>query len=249
MFNIAPDASDKYEKVFYLHSYNIDKDRTLSITSLIEFLLETAGFHTEVCGVGWKVLKDHNVFWVLSNLFIKFNEFPVWNQEIKIETWSTGLKGVFAQRCFIVYNSTGKILMKATSDWLMVNTLSRRIVRADRFMGEFPHRSEKLFEFKVPQILIPENLKTVTNLKVQYSEIDMNGHMNSAKYPERIINAIGLKYLNKTNLDYINLSYIKESVYDEQIISNIKFVDNKTCIGQLVDNNNVEKFTMCLKWN
>lgn len=248
MFNIKSDAPDKYEKIFYVHSYNIDNNRTLSIPSLIEFMLETAGMHTEICGVGWKVLKAHNVFWVLSKLFIKIESFPKWNENLRIETWSIGLKGVFAQRCFYVYNENGNVIMQALSDWLMLNTVTRRLVRTDKFMKTFPFRNVKVLEYDIPTMPIPKDLKTITNLSVQYSEIDMNGHMNSAKYPERIINAIGLKIINKTKLDYIYLSYLKETIYGENIISKIEFIDNKTCVGQITDNLDVPKFDMCLKW-
>lgn len=248
MFNIKVDAPDKYEKTFYVHSYNIDNNRTLSIPSLIEFMLETAGMHTELCGVGWKILKDHNVFWVLSKLFVKIESFPKWNENLRIETWSTGLKGVFAQRSFYVYNENGNVIMQALSDWLMLSTLTRRIMRTDRFMKSFPHRNEKVLEYDMPKMPIPENLKTIINLNVQYSEIDMNGHMNSAKYPERIINAIGFKSLNKTKLDYIYLNYLKEAIYDENIISKIEFIDNTTCVGQITDIDDVTKFSMCFKW-
>lgn len=134
-------------------------------------------------------MHEENVFWVLSRLKIEIIKFPRWRDCITIQTWSNGLSGLFAIRNFQVLSETGEVLINAISSWLMVNTQSRRLVRADDFMHDFPVLYEQLFDQNPDKI---EQLNSALGFiasNVEYNEIDMNYHVNNVSYIDRIINS------------------------------------------------------------
>ena len=70
-----------------------------------------------------------------------------------------GSNGLFAYRNFLVEDELGNTLVKAVSMWLMVNTETRRLVRPDEYMRDFPLCTEKLLAIepeKIPVLTINE---------------------------------------------------------------------------------------------
>ena len=231
-FNINPNAPLVYSEEYTVRSYHVDINRKLTVQKLCSFFQDIAGNHTVACGVGWEVMQNESLFWVLSRLKIKVNKYPEWRDEITIRTWSNGLEGLFAVRHFQVLSANGEELVKAVSMWLMVNTETRRLVRADEYMRDFPSNNERLFDTS------PEKLEGLTNpvrfdpYPVSYTETDMNHHMNNVSYIDRIINTYDIEFLMSHEISAFEINFLKEAtpqeliVVQQQRLSNLVFRNN-----------------------
>ncbi|MCF8357176.1 MAG: hypothetical protein K9H26_00355 [Prolixibacteraceae bacterium] len=231
-FHINPGSPLKFSEDFIVRSYHTDIHRQLTIPKLCSFFQDIAGNHTVACGVGWEVMQEQNVFWVLSRLKIEVIKIPVWRQNIKVTTWSMGSNGLFAYRNFLVEDEQGNAMVKAVSMWLMVNTETRRLVRPDDYMRDFPLCAEKLFDGE------PEKLKPMKNAvfseasKVAFTETDMNHHMNNVSYIERILNTYDFDFLKQHSISEFQINFLKEAVPGDLLkagcenISNAEFMNN-----------------------
>ncbi|MDA3817928.1 MAG: thioesterase [Prolixibacteraceae bacterium] len=231
-FDILPEAPLIYSEDFTIRSYHVDVNCKLTLPKLCSFFQEIAGNHTVACGVGWDVLQRENVFWVLSRLKIDVDKYPEWQDKITIRTWSNGLEGLMAVRHFQVLNSKGKELIRAISLWLMVNTETRRLVKADEFMRDFPVNTERLYDENPGKIKPLKEPVSFDPVQVSFTETDMNKHMNNVNYIERIINSYGYDFLLENNIKHFEINFLKEAVpgdvlkVQQQSVENDKFMNN-----------------------
>lgn len=216
-FKIRPEAPKIYSEEFIIRSYHVDIHQKLTLPKLCSFFQEIAGNHTVACGVGWEVLQQANMFWVLSRLKIQISEFPAWQDKITIETWSNGLNGLMAIRHFNVLNHNGESIIKAISSWLTVNTETRRLVRADDYMRDFPLNQQWLFEHAPDKITALANPIKFAPANVLFTETDMNEHMNNVSYIDRIINAYGFEFLLAHKIIHFEINFLKEAVPDDTL--------------------------------
>ncbi len=212
LFKISPSAPKVYSEPLRIRSYHTDVNCRLTIPKLCSFFQEVAGNHTVACGVGWDVIQEHHMFWVLSRMRIEIERLPVWQEKIMIRTWSNGLSGIMAIRHFQVLDEAGREIIKAISSWLMVDTRSRRLVRADEYMHDFPLCHDRLFDEN------PDKLQPLLHpvffgaSPVRYTETDMNMHMNNVCYIERIINTFEFAFLKDNQIAGFEINFLKEAV-------------------------------------
>jgi medium-chain acyl-[acyl-carrier-protein] hydrolase len=236
VFKIIENAPCVYSETFQIKSYHTDVNRRLTLPKLCSFFQDVAGNQTVACGVGWDVLYENNMFWVLSRLKIDVVHFPEWGENIQIRTWSNGLDGLLAIRHFQVLDSEGNEIIKAISSWLMVNSETRRLIKADEYMRDFPICSDRLFDEN------PSKLSALTNpigfepLPVQFTETDMNRHANNVSYIDRILNSFGYNFLVKHRIKKFEINFLKEALPGELL-----FVQQQPLEGLCYFNNIVRK--------
>ncbi len=97
---------------------------------MANFFQEMAYHHANQLGFGYDDLKEKQTFWVLSRMKIRIDQYPVWDDKVSVETWHRGMERLFGLRDFRVMDQSGKILGKATTAWLILDSQTRRPVRA-----------------------------------------------------------------------------------------------------------------------
>lgn len=234
-FQISPNAPHIYSESFFIRSYHVDVQCKLTIPKLCSFFQEIAGNHTVACGVGWEVLQDEHVFWVLSRLEIDVKKYPEWRNEITIRTWSNGLEGIMAIRHFEVLSSSGEVLITAISMWLMVNTETRRLVRADEFMRDFPLNADRIYDENPAKLPALKNQTTFAAVPVSFTETDMNRHMNNVSYIERIINSYDYNFLLENSIRHFEINFLKEAVPGEMLAVQQQKTDSGKYLNSLVN--------------
>ncbi len=249
-FDILPGAPLIYSEDFSIRSYHVDVNRKLTLPKLCSFFQEIAGNHTVACGVGWDVLQRENVFWVLSRLKIDVNKYPEWRDKITIRTWSNGLVGLMAVRHFQVLDESGNVLITAISLWLMVNTETRRLVRADDFMREFPVNTKRLYDENPGKIKALKEPVSFEPVRVSFTETDMNRHMNNVSYIERIINSYGYDFLLEKSIKHFEINFLKEAVPGDMLKVQKQSVENEIYLNSIVrGDDDAEMVRTLIEWD
>jgi len=247
-FQILPGSPVVFSENFTIRSYHTDLNRRLTIPRLCSFFQDIAGNHTVDCGVGWEVMQEQKVFWVLSRLHIEVIDYPVWRDKIKVSTWSMGTDGLFAYRNFRVENEDGTLLVRAASMWLMVNTETRRLVRPGDYMRDFPLCSERLMDAdpeKIPSLNEPVIFEFA---RVSFTETDMNLHMNNINYIERIINSYAFEFLIEKQIFDFEINFLKEAVPGDLLRVGQERVSAGEFLNNLVRNDGTEMVRTRMKW-
>jgi medium-chain acyl-[acyl-carrier-protein] hydrolase len=249
VFAILPGSPKVFSENFTIRSYHTDLHRRLTIPKLCSFFQDIAGNHTVACGVGWEVMQEQKVFWVLSRLKIDVVSFPVWRQKIKVSTWSMGTDGLFAYRNFRVEDENGDVLVKASSMWLMVNTETRRLVRPGDYMRDFPLCSDRILDEDPEKIPALKEPMLFDSAKVSFTETDMNLHMNNICYIERIINTYEFQFLMENQISGFEINFLKEAVPGDWLKAGSEKVSDCEFLNNIVRDDGVEMVRTRMRWN
>jgi medium-chain acyl-[acyl-carrier-protein] hydrolase len=169
---------------FKISSFDLDPMGRARLTSLAGFFQEMAYLHANTLGFGFHDLEENGSFWVLSRMRIAVDRYPVWDEEISVETWHNGVDRLFGLREFRVVNRFEEPIARATSAWLILDAHSRRPVRPDEGLLDAGTGRGFLFRERLGKIDIPDSRVSLGTRRVVYSDLDIMGHVNNVKYME-----------------------------------------------------------------
>lgn len=163
---------------------DIGPDGKIRLGAILDDMQDAAALHAEALGVGMPDLLRLGVTWVLSRLELKLEYIPEADDTVRVVTWPSGQRRVFATRQFELTSVvTGKRIGVASSWWLMLKLTNLRPTLPASVVDEpFPENADRPFFFddagKAPDF---EGGDPMTFM-VGQSMIDCNDHMNNSYY-------------------------------------------------------------------
>jgi len=206
----------KYIHHLKAQSYHINRFGEVSTPFLFWYMQEIAWEHARVLGFGFEDLAEDQLFWVLSRFYVNIARRPRWTEEFTLETWSRGTDGFYAYRDFRFLDSAGKQIITATSSWLVLNQLTRRIQRLGQ-MKNFPAYTESLMGFNPGKVESPVSGEQPEFFPVLFNEIDINQHFNTGRYLERINNSYSFEFHQSHTLREMEVNFLKEGLPDDRL--------------------------------
>ena len=205
----------------YRVNYN-DADFTgkLSIPRLGNYILDTAGLHAMELNISMQALQNKNMTWVISGLHFDFYSFPEVNAFIFVKTKISDYSKITCKRDFFITGSDNAKVADVSSEWLIINTLTRRPVFLD---DAFPGVGDLVFEkenqvekYKHLRFNFSENAKRL-KYRVMYSDIDLNGHLYSMRYLEMSLNMLGEDFFKSGKIVSADLNFLSEVLYNQEV--------------------------------
>lgn len=202
----------KYTVNIEIASYMADYCKRLRPDSFMSLAQEMAMKAATNFGFGYDQMGVHRTTWVLSRLHVVFLKTPLWRENMKMITWHKGLEGLLFLRDFDFRGENDEELIKATSSWLVMDTVERRLVRPDKMADIIPaegQSSDNAIEEPSPKLMIPRNetVEQVGSHIVQYSDLDFLGHVNNTKYMNWALDCISEIAIEKSMKEfYINFN-------------------------------------------
>ena len=204
----------KYE--FLAEPFHCDFSHRLFMGHLGNHMLNAADFHSNDRGFGMNYLNTINKTWVLSRLAIEMEEMPQSYTRFYVETWVENAMRFFTNRNFKVSDvNDGKVYGYGRSVWAMIDTETRQ--PADLFTvndGDIKNYivSDKDCPIaKGSRVRMDENAELIRTIDTNYSDIDVNGHVNSVKYIEHVLDLWDLSWHNAHRLQRLEIAYVAES--------------------------------------
>ncbi|KAM7256962.1 hypothetical protein ACFE04_012703 [Oxalis oulophora] len=222
-----------FRQNFSIRSYEIGADRTASIETMMNHLQETALNHVKTAGLlddgfgSTPEMAKKNLIWVVTKMQVMVDRYPTWGDIVQVDTWvsPSGKNGM--RRCWLVRDcKTNEILTRATSVWVMMNKLTRRLSKIpDEVRGEIePH-----FLNSVPAV--EEDSRKLTKLddntadyvrrglSPRWNDLDVNQHVNNVKYIGWILESVPPAILETHELAGMTLEYRRECGRDSVLQS------------------------------
>ena len=155
--------------------------------AFMDIAQEVAALDSERNGFADGDLKKHGLVWILARMNVRYDKMPVRLDTVTAQTWHRGLDGVFFRRDYRLLDSMGEPAVSATSEWVIMDIESRRLVRSDKVTDLIPAQTqadESALDTGTGKLRIDGSLvlARVTTHRVVYSDLDYNGHVNNAKY-------------------------------------------------------------------
>ncbi len=223
-----------YEKKFKVHSYLIDPNRRLSLQALFWLFGEAAHYDAGRRGWGYQEMIDRHQAWVLIRALVEVRRMPVWEEEITLKTWPRMMEGVQAYRDFTVLDQAGSRLAAGSTVWSLLDLATRRPVR----MSGVEYKTGSLaglaaIDRKPEKIAWPSDMCPVNRFKARYSQLDMNLHVNNARYLEWIINEVPMDIVLNNEIRMVEANFLSEIKPEDEIEILMKPIskDNRAFYG------------------
>ena len=213
----AKEKVGRYE--FVAEPFHVDFSGKLTMGVLGNHLLNCAGFHAADRGFGMAVLNENHYTWVLSRLAVEMTDMPKAYERFSIETWVENVYRLFTDRNFAICNAEGKPIGYARSVWAMISMETRK--PADLFLlhggeiAEYIDAEKPCPIAKAGRVKVADDARPVTEYRTKYSDIDLNGHVNSIKYIEHILDLFPLEMYREKWLKRFEVAYVAESHYGD----------------------------------
>ncbi|MEG1980024.1 MAG: thioesterase [Victivallaceae bacterium] len=169
---------------FAIRTTELGPDGQISLHSLMDYLQLTAIRHADILGVGMKLLREKNLLWVLSHLKLEIFRYPA-GGVLFVRTYPSGLERIFATRQYEVSDEAGQIIARGSSWWLMLNGENLRpVTHKSPELNLLPDNAHlpKFFP-RLSKLNPPPDLpETNYTLNVRQSMLDINCHLNNARY-------------------------------------------------------------------
>jgi len=203
-----------YRNSYIIGYRDVDFNNNLRLSSLFGYFQDTASMNVENLGIGFNTISEkYSAAWVLTKILVEIKRIPGWNEKITVETWPHKPKKFEFDRDFRVRDENGNVIAAAISNWVLLDIKTREIRKSDIISSDYPplqFTEERALEGKLRK-LRPFGLPEVVYRKVLgYSDTDVNGHINNAKYIDFIMDCFSVEEHKKHTVRSIQVNYIKE---------------------------------------
>lgn len=199
-----------------IQAQDIDFRRRVSLSSLTNYVLISAGRNADENGFGLLELQSDNYTWVLSRLVIEMQRIPSESDSISIETWVEKVGSAFTTRNFRIRDAEGASIGYASSSWAVIDMATRRSVLLDTIPS--------MQQFVVPETIpigepgrIPNvNGEVANTFEVKYSDIDINSHANSLNYVQWLSDCFSLDFYRTHHIRRFEINFMKEIIFGDK---------------------------------
>ena len=207
-----------WEESYRIRSYEADFNNRVRLDILFHLMTETASNQVNRCGVGVEDLRANQEVWVLSRLLIAMERYPGAGEEVMVKTWPRGIERLFALRDFLISDTKGEVLGRATSNWLLLDIASRRPKRLDRVFQAMPvSPDQRAMKQKLEKLPYFKSGEQSGMIEAAYSQIDRNNHVNNAQYVEWILNAFPIEIHQDYYLSRMQINFLAETKFQDRL--------------------------------
>lgn len=172
---------------------DVDRTEVLSLPGVFRFLQEAAIRHANEFDTGTRAMVTRGETWVLNRMAVNIARYPRFEETLRIETWSSGIKGFKGYRDFRVYDVQERCVIAGSSLWLYVSVKTKTIVRVPREVAAgFPSHAADVFcpGLESLEFAAPDDAAPVWEVALRYSDFDVNEHVNNTAYLELVQTAL-----------------------------------------------------------
>lgn len=203
----------RYE--FLAEPFHCDFSKRLFMGHLGNHMLNAADFHSNDRGYGMNYLNPIHKTWVLSRLAIEMNEMPKSYDKFFVETWVESAMKFFTSRNFSVVGEDGHQYGYGKSIWAMIDTDTRQpadiLAIHDGLILKYVETEKECPIARSSRVKMGENAKLVRSINTYYNDVDVNGHINSVKYIEHVLDLYSLEWYKQYRLKRLDIAYVAES--------------------------------------
>lgn len=209
----------RYE--FVAEPFHCDFSKRLFLGHLGNHLLNAADFHSGERGFGMTYLNLQHKTWVLSRLAVEMDEMPQSYDRFYVETWVEGAMRYFTSRDFAITNAEGKTYGYGRSIWALIDTDTRQptdiLSIKDGAITQYVETEKSCPMDKGSRVKMGQKAELVRTLDTYYHDVDVNGHVNSVKYIEHVLDLFPLDYYRTHKLRRFDIAYVAETYQGDQL--------------------------------
>ncbi|MDR2913077.1 MAG: hypothetical protein LBV38_07325 [Alistipes sp.] len=197
---------------YRIEQRDIDASQRVRLCAMGDMVLQAAGDDADILGFGVSDLNAGNASWVLSRMAIEMRRLPQRHEEIDIYTLVSDYGRLFTTRNMTVSDGKSVEIGAAVTQWAMIDLATRRPLD----LSALSNKGTSLVD-REPPVERPRKVGALAECsserpyEVVYSDIDFNGHVNSMKYLEWMVDSLPTGVAARLGSFRLDINYIHEA--------------------------------------
>ena len=208
-----------YKDNYTVTTYQVDINGRATVPALCGMMQESASRYCYENGISLEHLNPKNLTWMIIKQYVEFDNYPGWLDRVNVSTWPRTKSGIRALRDYLVTDSSGKIIAKSVTNWVLLDTVTKRPVRVDDTINHIHvEDNETVFtEEKKIRVDLPDSAYNDKEFNVRYSDLDINGHVNNIKYIEWCLDSVPADFQKEHIVENLSIEFIQETYADNTV--------------------------------
>ena len=185
-------------------------------SSLLRFAQDAACEHCAQLGTDWDSMAKRRYFWAVIRQRIEITRLPMEGEAITLKTWPMPTTRVAYPRATEGFDAQGNSLFKVISLWVIMDMDSRAMILPGKTGVDVAGISFGT-ELKAPAGLPAAEGTQELLRSVNYSDLDVNGHMNNTRYLDWLCDLKCASFHKSHPLKAVNICYMSEALEGQTI--------------------------------
>lgn len=217
----------EYRMNFRVGHSEVGAHGRMRVVNTVNRFQDIAGEHADSLGLGVRDLLSKGYTWVLHQLRLTFSRVAVAGEDLTIRTWYRPERNLYSLRNFSMEDACGERIIFGESSWVVLDMKKGRPVRLSTAMpatyeknrsGDFPTGFGKIPELDEPDTEIQFN--------VRLHDLDINRHVNNARYLEWALEAIPMEVLGSSRPAVVEAFFRTPARYGDVVVSQAKRIED-----------------------
>lgn len=206
-----------YERNFHVELCDVDIENKLTNYGILRMMQEIATAQSDSLGISINHLEEKPFSWLLINWKLKVYSRPKWNSILKVKTWPSSADKLYSYRDFEICTENGEVIAQATSKWILVNFITKKIIRTSQeILDTYKPSNTHIFEEPFSKLKEPVDYQIIGNYTISRHDLDINRHTNNLSYL-RIVNNFLPEKIYNTDFRNLEILYKKECKLGDEL--------------------------------
>ena len=209
-----------FEHKFEIGFRDVGKSNKITNKSLLGYLEDTAGMHSNLVGYGLNDIERTNLTWILLNWKVQVFKRPLYGESILVKTWARNTIKFYTFRDFEVYNAQNELIAIASSKWVLLDVKTMTLTKiSDELISKYHPENKAVFgdAKEIGKLDFPNEYETMLPYTIQRKDIDINRHVHNVSYLDFAYEVLPENVYNNSSFDTFEILYKKETKLGETI--------------------------------
>jgi len=214
-----------FDKKYALRYFEMDRHGTISPTTILTLLEETAAEHCYDIDHSLYNLERQNIGWVLISGSIDMCRYPKYRENIAIRTWISKYTTLRGYRENLIFDDSGAVIGKAKGVWVFYDIAKKKPIPIfNEIKSRWGVNREVSLEVDADII---ETMNGDAEYQLEYdvrkSDVDSNKHVNNIRYYHWLVESLPDDITDEYVLKRVNAQFYSEAKYGEKIRIHAKY--------------------------
>ncbi len=215
-----------WTETFAIRHTEVTREGFLRIDTFFDYMQESAANHAANLGCGLHDLYENGMMWVLSRIKLSVLRTPRIGEIVTVTTYPSGVEKLFATREFVLSCGDETIAL-GSSCWLLLDSPKLRPLRVmESLPCGLPDNSARPRNFTGLDKLPRRPCSNPMTIDVHESMIDVNRHMNNARYITQLFDWLSLRLDHAPEIREIQVNFVSATAPGSQLTISGDCTDN-----------------------
>ena len=199
-----------FRKSYTVNDNATDRYDRLKPSMILFFAQDAATSHCAELGLDWDTMAARGQFWAITRTKVEILRLPHHGETVTVETWPMKTTRVAYPRAMAMYDDRGELLLRSVSLWVVMDMEKRTMILPGK-AGVEVDGQDLGTELKPPMGIPPREGDCRFNRRVAYTDLDINGHLNNARYLDWVEDLSDSDFHRSCDLREMTVVYLSEA--------------------------------------